>query len=231
MFMQNQRISILLAEDHKIVCKGLRALLELEEDMFVIGEAENGLEAVRLAKEKRPQLIIMDIAMPKLNGIEAAKKILKDQPKTKILVLSAYADDGYIEKMVSNGVHGFLVKQCAPHALIDAIRTIVSGKSYFSPSVNKRIEVLTDEHLNHEGVSIIKNKIMSSRERQVLQLITEGKANKNIAYELGISIKTVEKHRQSLMKKLSIHDVAGLTRYAISEGIIENSIQSKMLSS
>ncbi len=218
--MSPKKITVFLSEDHLIVRKGLKALIELEEDMLVVGEAENGLDAVKMVKSLAPKIVVMDIALPKLNGIEASRKILKDNPAIKILVLSAYADDGYIEKMTSIGVSGFLIKQCSPNILIDAIREISKGNVFFSPLISKRIN-----HLSSSSTKKTQN--LSEREVQVLQLIAEGKANKEVAFELGISIKTIEKHRQSLMKKLSIHDIAGLTRYAIAEGIIECSISKK----
>ncbi len=212
--MTTHKITVFLSEDHLIVRKGLKALIELEKDMVVVGEAENGFDAVKMVSELTPMIVVMDVALPKLNGIEASRKILKDFPSTKILILSAYADDGYIEKVISIGVSGFLIKQCSPNILIEAIREISKGNVFFSPSISDRLQ-----HLN--GFSKKRSPLLSGREVEVLQLIAEGKANKEIAFELGISIKTIEKHRQGLMKKLSIHDVAGLTRYAITEGIIE----------
>lgn len=223
--MKKDKISILLADDHKIVRKGLRFLLELEPDMLVVGESENGMEALALVKKLRPEVVLMDIAMPKLNGLEASRQILKTYPRTKVIILSAHADDCYIEKVVEMGVSGFLVKQCSPKYLTDAIRAVVSGETYFSPVVNERIHFFEKKELNRDGVNAHVGHSLSSREAQVLQLIVEGKANKVVAFELKISVKTVEKHRQNLMKKLGIHDVAGLTRYSISEGIIENRAQ------
>ncbi|MEK6625024.1 MAG: response regulator transcription factor [Bdellovibrionota bacterium] len=218
--MMMKKITIFLSEDHLIVRKGLKALIGLEKDMTVVGEADNGLDAVKMVKSIAPMVVVMDIALPKLNGIEASRKILKENPSTKILVLSAYAEDGYIEKMTSIGVSGFLIKQCSPNILIEAIREIRNGNVFFSPLVSDRLKLLN-------GFSKKTAQALSDRELQVLQLITEGKANKEVAYELEISIKTIEKHRQSIMKKLSIHDIAGLTRYAIAEGIIECSRPNK----
>ena len=166
--MNTKKITVFLSEDHLIVRKGLKALIELEEDMTVVGEAENGLDAVKMVSAINPMVVVMDIALPKLNGIEASRKILKEYPTTKILVLSAYADDGYIEKMTAIGVSGFLIKQCSPNILIEAIRTISKGNVFFSPVVSKRLK-----HLNN--FSKMKTPILSDREVQVLQLITEGK--------------------------------------------------------
>jgi DNA-binding NarL/FixJ family response regulator len=171
----------------------------------------------------------MDIALPKLNGLEAARQILKESNKTHILILSAHADDGYIEKAMSIGVSGYLIKQCSPKLLIQAIREIEQGKHFFSPLVSDRIGLLRRRQLDAKGTSKQRKPKLSTREAEVLQQVAEGNANKQIASELGISIKTVEKHRQNLMKKLSIHDTAGLTRYAIAEGVIESSSQTTVL--
>lgn len=223
--MTQKRITIVLVEDHKIVRMGLRTLLELEDDFLVLGEAENGLEAVKQVQELAPMIVVMDIALPMLNGIEASRQILRSNTETKILMLSAYSDDGYIEKVTSLGVSGFLIKQCSPPLLIQAIREIINGKQFFSPEIAERLDQLTKIQLNNQGVARSKIQTLSERESQVLQLIAEGKSNKQVAHDLDISIKTVEKHRQNLMKKLSIHDIAGLTRYAITEGIIDSSTQ------
>jgi DNA-binding NarL/FixJ family response regulator len=225
--MTKNKITLLLVEDHNIVRKGLLALLDFEEDMQVIGEAENGLQAIELAKSLHPMIILMDIGMPKLNGIEASRQILKLFPKMKVLILSAHADDGYIEKCMEIGVHGFLIKQCSPHLLVEAIREIHQGKYVFSPTIKLRLDHLGQSEIDHQGVNKPKNQVLSQREIQVLQLIAEGQPNKLIAVILSISIKTVDKHRQNLMKKLSIHDTAGLTRYAISEGITECTLRQK----
>jgi len=224
-----EKITVLLVEDHEIVRKGLMALLALEENICVIAEAQNGMDAVKIAQKVRPMIILMDIAMPILNGIEATKQILKDSPRSKIIILSAYADDNYIEKAMKIGARGFLVKQCSPDLLAQAIRDVNDGEYVFSPLVENRLEQLNQDVINNDGVVKKKKSSLSSRESQVLQLIAEGMSNKIIAHTLKISIKTVDKHRQNLMKKLFIHDTAGLTRYAITEGIIENSTQNSKL--
>ncbi len=223
--MVNKKITVLLAEDHKIVRNGLRKLLELENDIQVLCEAENGLDAVKLAQTEKPMVVIMDLAMPKLNGLEASRQIVKSNPEIKIFILSAYADDGYIEKAVNFGASGYLIKQCSPHLLIQGIREVCRGSYFFSPDILARLQSIKKSQPNRNGMLKKIKQSLSEREAQVLQLIAEGKANKQIAAELEISIKTVEKHRQNLMKKLEIHDTAGLTRYAISEGIIESSSQ------
>jgi DNA-binding NarL/FixJ family response regulator len=219
-------ITVLLAEDHLIVREGLRALLKLEEGIEVIGEAENGRKAVELAGSLRPDVIVMDIAMPLLNGMEATRQILEALPDTRILMLSAYSDDAYVSLVMAIGAAGYLIKQTAAHVLPKAIRTVHQGKTFFSPTISKRFDHHRQKAQERGDLHAKKNASqLSSREMEVLQLIAEGKANKETAEHLHISIKTVEKHRQSLMDKLNIHDTAGLTRHAIANGIIESSAQ------
>ncbi len=220
-------ISVLLVEDHAIVREGLRILLSIEKDIVVVGEAENGRDAVRQARKFRPDVIVMDIAMPLLNGLEATRQILEFLPGTKILILSAHSDDAYVVQVMSLGAAGYLIKQTAAHVLPDAIRKVHRGNCFFSPTIARRLERQL-QRSREDGLPISAGHDparLTSRESEVLQLIAEGKANKETAGELGISIKTVEKHRQSLMNKLNIHDTAGLTRHAIATGIIEISVQ------
>jgi DNA-binding NarL/FixJ family response regulator len=219
-----KRITVLLAEDHQIVREGFRSLLEHERDIEVVGEAETGRQAVQLARKLRPSIVVMDIAMPLLNGLEATRQIRKDFPEIKVLILSAHSDDAYVEQVAALGAAGFLLKQTSSHELGTAIRSIHEGKTFFSASVVKRVQDSNRKSLSRNGNPRKKNHL-SSREVEVLQLIAEGKANKQVASELGVSFKTVDKHRQHLMSKLNIHDVAGLTRYAIAEGIIESNIR------
>lgn len=213
-----KKITILLVEDHMIVREGFRKVLDMESDMEVVGEAQDGRKAVALAIKLRPEVVLMDIAMPRLNGLEATRQILKAAPATKVLVLSAHSDDPYIEDALKSGAAGFLLKQTSSHVVCEAIRSVHNGKGYFSKEILKRLQ-------KPDGKTPTFNAHLSSREREVLQLIAEGKANKESAAELGISTKTVEKHRENLMAKLDIHDTAGLTRYAISTGIIESRVQ------
>lgn len=220
-----RRISVLLAEDHMIVREGLRHLLEAESDIEVVGEAANGRLAVAMAQKLRPDVIIMDIAMPLLNGLEATRQIRQAMPDAKILILSAHSDDAYVEKVTDLGATGYLIKQTSAHFLAEAIREVQKGKTFFSPTVAKRFHKREQESLERKGSSKSSAGLLTSREVEVLQLIAEGEANKQIAAELGISIKTVEKHRDHLMRKLDIHDTAGLTRYAIGAGMIESSVQ------
>lgn len=220
-----KQITVLLAEDHTIVREGLRALLEVESDIEVVGEAQTGHQAVQLTKRLRPDVVVMDIAMPLLNGLEATRQILKAVPATRVLILSAHGDDEYIRQVITLGAAGYLIKQTSADLLSRAIREVQKGNTFFSPSIASRVHSLSLE--SPDGCAVLKKKgtALSSRELEVLQLIAEGKANKQIARELDISIKTVEKHRQHLMSKLDLHDTAGLTRYAIAAGIIENSVQ------
>ena len=220
-----ERITVLLAEDHVIVREGLRALLEAEGDIEVVGEAQTGRQAVELTKKLRPGVVVMDIAMPLLNGLEATRRILKAVPATRVLILSAHSDDEYIRQVVMLGAAGYLIKQTSAGLLARAIREVQKGNSFFSPSIANRLHSLSLESPDGCGVLKKKKVALSSREVEVLQLIAEGKANKQVARELGICIKTVEKHRQHLMRKLDLHDTAGITRYAIAAGIIESRVQ------
>jgi DNA-binding NarL/FixJ family response regulator len=218
-----KRITVLLAEDHMIVREGFRKLLAAEAGLKVVGEAQTGRQAVALAKKLRPAVVVMDIAMPVLNGLEATRQIRKAIPGTKVLILSAHSDDAYVEQAIAFGAVGFLLKQTSSQDLSRAIREVQKGNRFFSPSIAKRLH----DQKSPAGGRPLRKRVayLSSREMEVLQLIAEGEPNKQVAGELGISIKTIEKHRQSLMQKLNIHDVAGLTRYAIGAGIIESSVQ------
>ena len=220
-----KQITVLLAEDHMVVREGFRKMLELEDDLKIVGEAQDGREAVALAKKLRPAVVLMDIAMPRLNGLEATRQVLKAVPATKVLMLSAHSDDAYVEDAANSGAMGFLLKQTSSHVVCEAIREVQKGNKFFSPAVARRLDQLNGRSSNGSGSPRPGNARLTSREMEVLQLIAEGKANKQTAAELGISVKTVEKHREKVMNKLQIHDAAGLTRYAISAGIIESSVQ------
>lgn len=218
-----KKILVLLADDHTVVRQGLRALLKSEEDIEVIGEAENGRQAVQMAIKSPPDIVVMDVAMPLLNGLEATKQILKALPQTKVLVLTSYSDDECVQQLTEAGVSGYLIKQTAANDLLKAIREVQKGNAFFSPNIAKRLRDRCREAFAN-GQPVRKNVELTSREAEVLQLIAEGYSNKQIAAELSISIKTVEKHRQQVMNKLNIHDVAGLTRYALSKGMVERGI-------
>lgn len=223
-------ITILLAEDHTIVREGLRALLESENDIEIIGEAGDGRKIIELATTLHPDVIVMDIAMPLMNGIEATRQILSRQPDAKILILSGHSDDAYVEQTIALGAKGYLIKQTAARVLADSIRRVHHGETCLSPTIYKRLHHHETKALANGELHAKKNASqLTSREAEILQLVAEGKANKETADVLHISIKTVEKHRQSLMDKLDIHDTAGLTRYAIAAGIIESSVQVTIL--
>jgi len=220
-----KRITVLLAEDHTVVREGLRTLLEAEGDIQVVAEAETGRQAVELAKRLRPAVVVMDIAMPLLNGLEATRQILKAVPGARVLILSAHSDDAYVEQVTALGAAGYLLKQTSAHVLSKAVREVQKGNTFFSPAIARRLHNRYGQSPDPGERVRKQGRRLSSREVEVLQLIAEGQANKEVAVELGISVKTVEKHRQRLMEKLSIHDTAGLTRYAIAAGIIESSVQ------
>ncbi len=220
-----KRITVLLAEDHTIVREGFRKMLEMEADIEVVGEAQDGRKAIEMVKKLRPAVVLMDIAMPLLNGLEATRQVLKTVPATKVLILSAHSDDAYVKNASESGAMGFLLKQTSAHEVCLAVREVYGGKTFFTPSISRRLDRLNPKRSGRSGQPNAKAAQLTSREMEVLQLIAEGKANKETASELGIGIKTVEKHREHVMQKLDIHDTAGLTRYAISAGIIENSTQ------
>jgi DNA-binding NarL/FixJ family response regulator len=220
-----KKITVLLAEDHTIVREGFRKMLELEDDFEIVAEAQDGRQAVTLIKKYHPEVVLMDIAMPLLNGLEATRQALKLVPTTRIIMLSAHSDDAYVKNATDSGAVGFLLKQTSAHDVCRAIREVHKGKTFFTPSISKQLNRLNPQLSGLVGKYHKKTAELTSREMEVLQLIAEGKANKETAAELGIGLKTVEKHREHLMEKLDIHDTAGLTRYAISAGIIESSVQ------
>ena len=214
-------ISVLLVDDHNIVRQGLKALLATESDIGVVAEAQSGREAVHLAMKHHPGVVLMDLAMPLLNGWEATRQILKAVPSAKVIILSTYDDEEHIRLAIAAGAAGYLIKQTAATDLIKAIREVRSGNAFFSPSIATRIREQTCRSLCQSEPPKEEEIELTSRETEVLQLIAEGFANKQIAAELGLSVKTVEKHRQGVMNKLNIHDTAGLVRYAVSKGFIE----------
>jgi DNA-binding NarL/FixJ family response regulator len=204
---------------------GVLKLLELKDDLEVVGEADNGRLAVALVKKLRPTVVVMDIAMPLLNGLEATRQILEAVRSARILIFSAHSDDAYVKNATEAGALGFLLKQTSAHVLSEGIREVNKRHIFLGPVIAKLLPEGERKSMEWSGATKPRNARLTSREMEVLQLIAEGNANKEAAAELGIGIKTVEKHREHLMVKLNIHDTAGLTRYAINAGIVESSVQ------
>jgi DNA-binding NarL/FixJ family response regulator len=210
-------IKIILADDHQIVRHGLRSLLSSEPDMEVVGEADNGRAVVRLVQEKSPQVVIMDISMPDLNGIEATRQIIAESPGVKIIALSMHSDSLFVLNMFKAGASGYLLKDCALEELVKAVRTVLSRKIYLSPGISDI--VIKDFVIGWSPPDSSAYSILTTREREVLQLMAEGRNTNQIAENLCVSVKTVEAHRKQLMNKLDIHSVAELTKYAIRQGL------------
>ena len=207
---------ILLVDDHKITRQGLRSLLEKENDMQVVAEAEEGRTAVRLVRELMPDLVIMDVSMPDMNGMEATRQIVAEFPAAKVIALSMHSDTLFATEMLKSGASGYLLKDCAFEELARAIRTVMDGKTYLSPSISS---VVVEDYLHRLSKTDFSNAdVLTNREREVLQPLAEGKSTKQIALKLHISVKTVETHRRQIMEKLDIHSVAELTKYAIRKG-------------
>jgi DNA-binding NarL/FixJ family response regulator len=212
------KIKIILADDHKIVREGLRILLEKHPDIEIIGEADDGEALLPIVRKLQPDIILMDISMPNLNGIEATKQITREFPKYKIIGLSMHFEKRFIAKMLMAGAHGYLRKACASEQIIQAIQTVSNGKYFISDGdsssiFNNKQQYLDDAH-SSEGA------VLTPREKEILKLLAEGKLTKEIAIDLDLSIKTIEKHRENLMNKLNIRSIAKLITYAITEGII-----------
>ena len=212
-------ISILLADDHKIIREGLRALIRQQKNMAVVAEAEDGREAVNLAREHGPDVVIMDVAMPGLNGMEATRQILSDVPDTRIIALSMHSDQRFVAEMLKAGARGYLLKDSAFEEMVMAVKEVMAGKTYLSPTV---AGMVVDDYVRRISVpagtdtSIPR---LPPREREVLQMIAEGKSTKEVAAELTISVKTVETFRRQIMNKLDIHNIAELTKFALREGL------------
>ncbi len=210
-------ITILLADDHGILREGLRRLLEDQADMEVVGQAENGRDAVRLARELSPDIAILDISMPDLNGIEATRRIVSRCPGTKVLALSMHSHERFVQEMLAAGASGYVLKECAIQELVGAIEVVVAGGTYLSPAMVSMVakQVVGQPSSGSEPAS----GALSGREREVLQLLAEGKSAKEIAWTLGISASTIRVHRKNLMDKLGMDNLPELTKYAIREGL------------
>ena len=210
-------IKVLLADDHRIMREGLRSLIERESDMEVVAEAADGRRTVRLAQELSPDVALVDISMPELNGIEATGQIMSTDPEVKVLALSMHSDEHFVMGMLRAGASGYLLKDCAAEELCSAIRTVISEETYLSPKAAS--VVIQDYRRELSDVKSARAAGLTAREREVLQLVAEGDTSKKIASQLDVSVKTIQAHRQQIMDKLGIHSVAGLTKYAIQKGI------------
>ncbi len=212
---------VLLADDHTIVRQGLRALLDSQEDIEVVGEAEDGRQAIENVKQLVPDIVVMDITMPSLNGIEATRQIKKLNPEIKVLVLTVHINEEYIYQVFQAGASGYLLKESAVSDLVSAINVAKKGEIFLSPSISKIIVKDYMKHAEGESGGFNSLNLLTGREREILQLIAEGRTNKETAHLLKLSVKTVDVHRAHLMGKLNIHDVTGLVKYSIKKGLIK----------
>lgn len=211
-------IKILLADDHKIIRDGLRSLIEKEKDMAVVAEAENGRDAIKLTRQVAPDIVVMDINMPDLNGVDATKLILEESPQVRIIALSIHSTRRFVTRMLRAGAAGYLVKHCAYEELAEAIRMVADNKSYLSSQI---LDIVINDYTAHLPLDEKSAaSTLSTREREVLQLVAEGIRSEDIADRLCISVKTVSSHRRAIMQKLDLHSVADLTRFAINEGLV-----------
>lgn len=213
--MPSKQTRILLADDHGVVRNGFRALLAAQWDMEVVGEASNGREAVEMAEKLTPDVVVMDVTMPELNGIEAARQITKVLPKTRILALSMQKDSVYVREMLRAGAKGYLLKDCNEADFLAAVRAVAVGKGWLSPEVS---DAVLDDYRKHVTNPI---DLLSPREREVLQMIAESKTNKEIATALSLSVYTVEAHRGRIMEKLNLHSIGELVRFSVRNGLID----------
>lgn len=211
-------IRLLLADDHQMMREGLKAMIEKERGMTVVGEAEDGKTTVELARKLSPHVVVMDVAMPDLNGIEATRKIIKANPNLKVVALSGHVNQGFVREMFAAGASAYILKQTASDELIRAIRAVAAGKKYLSSEVARGV-VDAYVELSQSASKAPAFVVLTEREREILQLIAEGKSTKDIGGDIGVSVKTVETHRHNIMEKLNLHSVAELTKYAIREGI------------
>lgn len=213
---------VLLADDHGIVRRGLRSLIESQSGLEIVGEASDGLEALRLCAEFRPDILILDVAMPKMNGIEVASRVQKLDRPPRVIVLSMHTDESYIIRALAAGARGYLLKDATDEDLLPAIRSVVSGKPYFSPAVTAVLMEDYVRQLQARGLTDTYH-LLTSREREVLQLLAEGRSNKEVATLLDLGVSTVETHRANLMQKLNLHNTAEIVLYAVRKGIIVQS--------
>ncbi|MBV9387725.1 MAG: response regulator transcription factor [Chroococcidiopsidaceae cyanobacterium CP_BM_ER_R8_30] len=214
---QKKLIRILLADNHTLVRTGLRALLQNIEGIQVVAEAGDGREALHMIEVHQPDVVLMDIAMPEMNGLEATARVVKEHPQVRVIILSMHANEEYVLQALRAGAVGYVLKDAGLDELELALRASVQGETYLSPAVSKHV---ISEYVRRVGEESSSLKQLTSRQREILQLIAEGRTTKEIADSLYISVKTVETHRMQLMKRLDIHDIAGLVRYAIKAGLV-----------
>ena len=210
-----KRIRILLADDHAVVRQGFKMILAAQPDMEIVGEAANGREAVELAEQLRPDVVVMDVSMPELNGIEATRRLASLVPRARVVALSMHKDSVYVREILHAGARGYLLKDSGAADLVAAIRAVASGESYLSPAVSGAV---LDDYRRHATNPI---DLLTSREREVLQMLAEGKTNKEIAGVLNLSVYTVDAHRGRIMEKLNLHSIGELVRFAVRNGLIE----------
>lgn len=213
------KVSILIADDHDIVRAGLKALLERQEDIEIVGDASDGRQAAALAEQLSPSIVVLDIAMPQLNGIDAAAQILRRTPDIKIIILSMYGDEEFLVRALAAGVKGYLLKDDVQADLLRAVRAVAAGRSFFSPAIAQTLAEDYVRQLQKKGLQD-SYELLSERERQILQLLAEGKSNKDIAALLNVSPYTVETHRAHLMQKLNLHNTAEIVLYAVRKKIV-----------
>ncbi len=210
-----KRIRILLADDHAVVRQGFKMILGAQSDMEIIGEAGNGRDAVELAENLRPDVIVMDVAMPELNGIEATRRLATSLPHTRVVALSMHKDSVYVREILRAGARGYLLKDSGAADLVSAVRAVASGEGYISPAVSSSV---LDDYRRHVTNPV---DLLTSREREVLQMLAEGKTNKEIAGILNLSVYTVDAHRGRIMEKLNLHSINELVRFAVRNGLID----------
>jgi len=217
--MEKKKIRILLADDHNIMRRGLRLLLERQPEFEVVGEAADGRQAVEGVEATKPDVTVLDIAMPNMSGVEAAQRIRALLPQAAIIILSMHSDEGYVLRALKVGARGYLLKDSAENDLIEAIKAVAEGKAFFSPEISK---ILVEDYVRDMRKRGAEDsyELLTSREREILQLLAEGKSNKDIATSLNLSLYTVETHRRNLQDKLNLHSVAELILYAVRKGII-----------
>ena len=211
-------IRVLIVDDHKIMREGLRSLLEKQPDIEVVAEAESAQKALKMVEEMTPNLVIIDVVMPSLNGIEATRRILAKVPTIKVIALSMYSDKRFVMEMLRAGASGYLLKDCAFEELDEAIRAVMEDRTYITPRI---VDIIVKDYFSQvEKPSSSALSALTSRQYEVLQLLAEGKTTREIARQMSLSVKTIESHRQQIINKLNIRSVAGLTKYAIREGLI-----------